>query len=143
METFSEFLQVIAILGTYGAAGTTAGLAMYRVLVTRGEVPGQSENLGPAALMAGVFWPIGLWVAIAMYLTGPHLPRRDVRELRKRSNQAMKDRELIKIQMTEHENEVAKAQLELKIDMFHDARMRAIEARQDGHTPKFEPDDWR
>lgn len=128
MNTLFEALQVLTILGGYGGIGSAAGVLMYRVLISRGNAPG-SENLGPAALMAGVFWPVGLFVAMSMYFTGPHLSLSDQRHIRRRQNNALKQVQLLQIEEMELNTAKARARLEIEEDQFHRARMRAIEAR--------------
>lgn len=127
MSEIMEAVEVFTILSMYGSVGTGAGVLMHRVLASRGNIG--HENMGPAALMAGVFWPIGLWVAIAMYFTGPHLPMADQRELRRRSNAALKEVQLLQIEEMEFNAQKARFALELENERFHNARMRAINAR--------------
>lgn len=127
MSEIMDAAEVFFILGCYGGVGTGAGVLMHRVLATRGNIG--HENMGPASLMAGVFWPIGLWVAIAMYFTGPHLPMRDQREIRNRMNAALKERELLQVEEMEMNTQKARFALEIENDRFHNARMRAINAR--------------
>lgn len=128
MDQLREAMQVLFILGGYGGIGVASGVLMYRVLVTRGNAPG-SETLGPAALMAGVFWPVGLFIGLAMFYTTPHLAVKDQREIRRRQNKALKSMQLLEVERMEFQADKARALLEVETDMFHRDRMRAINAR--------------
>lgn len=124
-----QAIQVLSFLIGYGGLGVVSGVLMYRTLVTRGNAPG-SENLGPAALMAGVFWPVGLWIALSLYLLSPRLARSDQKDIRRRQNSVLKQIELLEIEKMEHKVEKERRILEISREQFYDNQLRTLKGKK-------------